>query len=83
LHTQSVLIDDRQKFQEDWEAAGGIFILHTDTVSTLRKLREKGILPDPTKAGVTAAEKEPESEPAATAQGEKEQPQASKKVTAD
>jgi hypothetical protein len=40
----SVLIDDRQDLQQDWEAAGGIFILHTDTVSSLRQLREKGII---------------------------------------
>jgi hypothetical protein len=40
----SVLIDDRKDLQDDWEAAGGIFILHTDTVSSLQQLREKGIL---------------------------------------
>jgi hypothetical protein len=40
----SVLIDDRKDLQDDWEAAGGIFILHTDTVSSLQQLREKGII---------------------------------------
>jgi hypothetical protein len=44
----SVLIDDRKDLRDAWVAAGGIFILHTDTVSSLRQLREQGIiLPKP------------------------------------
>lgn len=44
-----VLIDDRMgregtEWQEAWVAAGGIFIHHTDTESTIRKLIENGIL---------------------------------------
>jgi hypothetical protein len=35
-----ILIDDRQKFQQDWEAAGGIFVHHEKTEKTLLKLRE-------------------------------------------
>ena len=42
----SVLIDDREKLRQDWEAAGGIFIWHTSTQSTLEQLRKKGILKD-------------------------------------
>ncbi len=41
-----VLIDDRIQFEQDWNKAGGIFIHHTDTESTIRKLVERGILPD-------------------------------------
>jgi hypothetical protein len=39
------LIDDRDKLREAWEKAGGIFILHTSTRSTLDKLRQCGVLP--------------------------------------
>ena len=39
-----VLIDDRVKFGEKWNKAGGIFIHHTDTESTIEKMMEKGIL---------------------------------------
>lgn len=43
-----VLIDDRaEKFKAAWEAAGGIFIHHIDTATTLYRLREKGILSTP------------------------------------
>jgi len=41
-----VLIDDRESLQEEWERAGGIFIHHTDTKSTLEKLQRRGILLD-------------------------------------
>jgi hypothetical protein len=41
-----VLIDDRESLRSDWEAAGGIFVWHTSTATTLRALREKGILKD-------------------------------------
>jgi hypothetical protein len=37
-----VLIDDRLKLQEPWNAAGGIFILHLNTDDSLEKLRELG-----------------------------------------
>jgi hypothetical protein len=40
----SVLIDDREKLKDDWEKAGGTFILHTSAKSTLDALRELGIL---------------------------------------
>ena len=39
----SILIDDRKKNIEQWEAAGGIGILHTSTASTIKKLKELGI----------------------------------------
>ena len=39
----SILIDDRETLQTDWEAAGGVFVHHVDTPSTLQKLRELGI----------------------------------------
>lgn len=40
---RSILIDDRQDLQEQWEAAGGIFVHHTSTKSTLEILKEKGV----------------------------------------
>lgn len=39
----SILIDDREKNIKQWEAAGGIGILHTDAASTIKKLKEIGI----------------------------------------
>ena len=42
-----ILIDDRQKFQHDWEQAGGIFVHHVQTETTLIKLRELGISDNP------------------------------------
>jgi len=39
----SILIDDREKNIEQWRKAGGIGILHTDTASTIKKLKELGI----------------------------------------
>jgi len=40
----SVLIDVNKKYREAWEAAGGIFILHTSSKQTLKEMREKRIL---------------------------------------
>jgi hypothetical protein len=40
----SILIDDRLALKADWEKQGGIFIHHVKTESTLRQLRDKGIL---------------------------------------
>lgn len=40
----SVLIDDRLDLRENWEARGGIFVHHTNTKRTLRKLVQHGIL---------------------------------------
>ena len=37
-----ILIDDTAKNIADWEAAGGIGILHTDASSTIAKLKEIG-----------------------------------------
>jgi hypothetical protein len=45
-NNNSVLIDDRISLKDDWEKAGGIFIHHIDTETTLRELREHGILND-------------------------------------
>ena len=39
----SILIDDRASNISDWNAAGGIGILHTSTATTLDKLSEYGI----------------------------------------
>ena len=39
-----ILIDDLKRNIEPWEERGGTGILHTDAESTLRKLRELGIL---------------------------------------
>ena len=40
-----VLIDDRADLGIKWEEKGGIFIHHTDTESTLKKLRDANIIP--------------------------------------
>ena len=39
----SFLIDDREALREKWERAGGIFIHHVDTETTLQRLREHGV----------------------------------------
>ena len=39
----SILIDDRESNIDQWIKAGGIGILHTDTASTLNKLKELGL----------------------------------------
>ena len=39
-----LLIDDRLKLKEPWENTGGIFILHLDADSTIKELKEKGII---------------------------------------
>lgn len=39
-----ILIDDRLSLRDAWEKKGGIFIHHTNTESTLRMLRERGVL---------------------------------------
>jgi len=40
----SILIDDRIDLKDNWEAAGGIFIHHVNTESTIRKLCELGVI---------------------------------------
>lgn len=39
----SILIDDRQKNIDQWEAAGGIGILHTSTTNTIEQLKQLGL----------------------------------------
>ena len=39
----SILIDDRESNIDQWIKAGGIGILHTDTASTISKLKELGL----------------------------------------
>ncbi len=39
-----ILIDDRLKIKEPWEAAGGIFILHLSAADSIEKLKELGFL---------------------------------------
>jgi hypothetical protein len=39
----SILIDDRESNIDQWVKAGGIGILHTDTTSTINKLKELGL----------------------------------------
>jgi hypothetical protein len=39
----SILIDDRQKNIDQWEAAGGIGILHTNTPNTIKQLQQLGL----------------------------------------
>src|SRR4029077_19016098 len=40
-----ILVDDFLKYKSLWIEAGGIFIHHTSTISTLAQLRERGVLP--------------------------------------
>lgn len=40
---ESILIDDRQVNIDQWEAAGGIGILHTSTDNTISQLKELGL----------------------------------------
>ncbi len=39
----SILIDDRESNIDQWIKAGGIGVLHTDTASTINKLKELGL----------------------------------------
>ena len=39
----AILIDDRKKNIEQWEAAGGIGILHTNTEDTIKQLQKLGL----------------------------------------
>lgn len=39
-----VLVDDRPKYREAWEEAGGIFITHTSTIQSIIELKNLGIL---------------------------------------
>ena len=41
---QAVLVDDRPKYREAWEEAGGVFITHTSAQSSLEALRALGVL---------------------------------------
>ena len=40
---ESILIDDRQVNIDQWEAAGGIGILHTNTANTIQQLQKLGL----------------------------------------
>jgi len=42
-HKNAILIDDREKALQPWTTAGGIEVLHTDTSSTLKKLKKLGL----------------------------------------
>jgi ribosomal protein S27AE len=39
----SILIDDRQKNIDQWNAAGGVGILHTSTANTIKQLKQLGL----------------------------------------
>lgn len=39
-----VLVDDREQYAADWEAAGGHFILHTSARESLAQLRKLGLI---------------------------------------
>lgn len=39
----SILIDDREKNIQQWEAAGGIGILHTNAADTIKQLKQLGL----------------------------------------
>lgn len=38
-----ILIDDWEKYKHLWEAAGGIWVTHTDAASTIEKLKALGL----------------------------------------
>lgn len=40
-----VLVDDRPKYRDLWEAAGGVFVTHTSAAASIETLRHLGILP--------------------------------------
>jgi len=48
-----ILIDDRVKLREKWEEKGGIFVRHTSTKETIRRLQELGIGEAPEGTGET------------------------------
>jgi hypothetical protein len=39
-----VLVDDRDKYRDKWEEAGGIFIHHTTAAHTIEELRRHGFI---------------------------------------
>lgn len=43
-HPGDVLVDDRDKHQRLWEAAGGVFIHHKDARSSIAELRARGFI---------------------------------------
>lgn len=45
-HNRAILIDDRLDLGKAWEAAGGVFVHHTSAESTLKQLREYGVIVD-------------------------------------
>jgi hypothetical protein len=51
-----ILIDDRDELATDWERAGGVFVWHTSTETTLQRLRELGVLRDDEAADNQAVE---------------------------
>jgi hypothetical protein len=42
-----VLVDDRPKYAPLWEAAGGVFVVHTDARSSIAALARLGLVPHP------------------------------------
>jgi hypothetical protein len=40
----SVLVDDRAINKKAWERAGGHYVIHTDALSSIRQLKELGVL---------------------------------------
>ena len=43
-HPGDVLVDDRSQHRHLWEAAGGLFILHTDAKSSIEALKAAGYI---------------------------------------
>jgi hypothetical protein len=41
---EDVLVDDQERHREGWEAAGGVFVHHTDAGSTCAQLNKLGII---------------------------------------
>lgn len=54
----AILIDDRLDLGTAWKERGGTFVHHTSTETTLKELRDLGILKESSKNGATSKEKE-------------------------
>lgn len=39
-----VLVDDRERYADDWRAAGGVFITHVSAAESLAELRREGLV---------------------------------------
>lgn len=43
-HPGDVLVDDRDRYRDLWEAAGGVFVHHTSAAASIQALKDAGYL---------------------------------------